>query len=110
LKELVEYGNKNILGNFELYLVIEEKREERYVKEATSGILDIKREEDKGVGKGRIAKEAPSNHNHNNNNNNNSQPWSTRPRDKFGRFMSSSSSSHSTNHSADFDKGYKLGG
>jgi hypothetical protein len=25
LKELVEYGNKNILGNFGLYLVMEEK-------------------------------------------------------------------------------------
>jgi hypothetical protein len=27
LKELVEYGNKNILGNFMLYLVMEEKKE-----------------------------------------------------------------------------------
>jgi hypothetical protein len=41
LKELVEYGNKNILGNFALYLVMEEKRVEEYAKEVTSGILDI---------------------------------------------------------------------
>jgi hypothetical protein len=31
LEELVEYGNKNILGNFKLYLVLE-KGEEQYVK------------------------------------------------------------------------------
>jgi hypothetical protein len=79
LKELVEYGNKNILGNFMLYLVMEEKREEQYVKEVTSWILDIKKEE-KGIGRGRLI-EVP-NHNHN-------QSWSTRLRDKNGRFMSS---------------------
>ena len=44
LRELVEYGNKNILGNFELYLVMEERRGEEYAKEVTSGILDIKKE------------------------------------------------------------------
>ena len=37
----MEYGNKNILGNFALYLVMEEKRVEEYAKEVTSGILDI---------------------------------------------------------------------
>ena len=58
---------------------MEEKREEQYVKEVTSGILDIKKEE-KGIGRGRLI-EVP-NHNHN-------QPWSTRLRDKNGRFMSS---------------------
>jgi hypothetical protein len=28
IKELVEYGNKNILGNFKLYLVMEDRRQE----------------------------------------------------------------------------------
>ena len=58
---------------------MEEKREEQYVKEVTSRILDIKKEE-KGIGRGRLI-EVP-NHNHN-------QSWSTRLRDKNGRFMSS---------------------
>ena len=49
---------------------MEERRGEQYIKEVTSGILDIKRE-DKGIGKGRPT-EVPSNHNIHNNNN--SQP------------------------------------
>jgi hypothetical protein len=81
LKELVEYGNKNILGNIELYLVMEEEREEKYVKEVTSGILDVKKEE-RGIGRERSEVSIPTN-----NNNNQSQ---FRPRDKNGRFMSSS--------------------
>jgi hypothetical protein len=78
LKELVEYGNKNILGNFALYLVMEERRGEQYVKEVTSGILDIKKE-----------KSEVHHNGYNNSNNNNNQSWS-RPRDKNGRFISSS--------------------
>ena len=39
LKELVEYGNKNILRNFTLYLVMAERRvEEEYAKEVTRDI------------------------------------------------------------------------
>jgi hypothetical protein len=76
-KELVEYGNKNILGNFVLYLVMEEIRVEKYAKEATRGcILDIKKE----------AKEV---HHLYNGSISSNQSWS-RPRDKNGRFTSSS--------------------
>jgi hypothetical protein len=98
LKELVEYSNKNILGNFELYLVMEERRGEQYIKEVTSGILDIKRE-DKGIGKGRPT-EVPSNHNIHNNNN--SQSLSTKPRDKNGRFISSNTAAATTTTPAAF--------
>ena len=46
LKELVEYGNNNILGSFKLSLAVEEKgQENNTTKEVFSGILDIKREE-----------------------------------------------------------------
>jgi hypothetical protein len=77
LEQLVEYGNKNILGNFVLYLIMEERRGEEYVKEATSGcILDIKKE----------AKEV---HHHYNGSISSNQSW-FRPRDKNGRFTSSS--------------------
>ena len=62
IKELVEYGNKNILANFQLYLVMEERRVEEYAKEVT-GILDISRKE-KG--------EEVHQHHHNNGSNNNS--------------------------------------
>ena len=96
LKELVEYGNKNILGNFKLYLVMEEKRgEEQYVKEVSSGVLDIKREE-RGVGRGRIAEQVPNP----TNNNNHNQSWSIRLRDKNGRFMSSSTATAATTTAA----------
>jgi hypothetical protein len=80
IKELVEYGNKNILRNFKLYLTVEEKREGEESKEISNCILDIKREEGAEV------------HNHINNNNHNhnkNQSWS-RPRDKFGRFIPTS--------------------
>jgi hypothetical protein len=82
IKELVDYGNKNILGNFKLYLVIEEKSEEE-TKEITNGILDIK-QEDK-----RTEVPNPNNHNQNSNNNSNNhnQSW-FRARDKSGRFIS----------------------
>ena len=58
------------------------------IKEVFSGVLDIKREErgtgiGKGMAKAQAAEVLPSNHSHNN------QSWSTRPRDKNGRFMSS---------------------
>ena len=44
IKELVEHGNKNILKNVELHLVMEERRqEENNNKEITSGVLDIKK-------------------------------------------------------------------
>jgi hypothetical protein len=79
LKELVEHGNKNILKNVELHLIMEERsQEENNNKEITSGMLDVKREE-----RGRAEV-------HNNiiqNNNNHNESWS-RPRDKFGRFVS----------------------
>jgi hypothetical protein len=90
LKELVEYGDKNILANFELYLVMEERREEEYAKEVTSGILDIK-PEDKGKEQQEEQEEAVNQeqqHHHNGSKNN--QFWSTRLRDKNGRFMCSS--------------------
>ena len=78
IKELVEYGNKNILGNFKLYLVMEEKREgEEDTKEITTSILDIKREE----------RRTEVHNSNNNNNNNHNQSW-FRPRDKSGRFIS----------------------
>ena len=70
IKELVDYGNKNIVGNFKLYLVMEEKREGEDTKEITTSILDIKREE-------RAQVHNPNNnqnnnhHSHNNNNNHN---------------------------------------
>jgi hypothetical protein len=84
IMELVEYGNKNILGNFKLYLAMEEKREGEETKEISNGILDIKREERAEV------------HNPNPNNqlkkNNNNPSW-FRPRDKSGRFISTSTSS-----------------
>jgi hypothetical protein len=92
LRELVEYGNKNILRNFALYLVTEERRGEEYAKEATSGILDIKKLEDKGKEKEQLEEQEAVNqpqHHHNGSNNNNNQSWYTRPRDKNGRFMSS---------------------
>ena len=57
---------------------MEEKREEQYVKEVTSGILEPKKEE-------RGRSEVQNNHINNNHN----QSWS-RPRDKFGRFVSTS--------------------
>jgi hypothetical protein len=85
LKELVEYGDKNILANFELYLVMEERREEEYAKEVSSGILDIKRARDKKEQEAQIHHD--NDHNSRNNNSNN-QSWSTRPRDKNGRFIS----------------------
>ena len=59
LKELVDYGNKKLLRNSKLYLVIEEKREE--TKEVTNGILDIKREE-------RAEVHNPTNYQNNNHN------------------------------------------
>jgi hypothetical protein len=80
LKEFVEYGNKNILGNFKLYLVMEEKRQEE-TKEVTNGILDIKREE----------RRTEVHNSTDNNNNNHNKSW-FRPRDKFGRFISTSTS------------------
>jgi hypothetical protein len=83
LTELVEYSNKNILRNFTLHLVMVERRREGYVKEVTSGILEIKPEDNE---KG---KEKEEQHHHNGSKNNNNQPWSTRLRDKNGRFMSS---------------------
>jgi hypothetical protein len=89
IKELVEYGNKNILGNFKLCLSMEEKREgEEKVKEMTTSILDIKKEE-----KGRAQVQNPNTHqnNHQNNNNHNNTSW-FRPRDKNGRFISASTS------------------
>ena len=61
LKGLVEYGNKNILGNFQLYLVMEERRVEEYVKEVT-GILDINSSSGK-------EKEEVHQHHHNNGSN-----------------------------------------
>ena len=91
LKDLVEYGNKNILGSFKLYLTVEEKGQQNNneattntkIKEVFSGILDIKREErGTGVGKGRTEVPMPT-PNHNN------PAWS-RPRDKNGRLISSS--------------------
>jgi hypothetical protein len=85
LKELVEYGNKNILRNFQLYLVMEEKREEQYVKEVTSGILELKKEERGRAEVQNNNNNITQNHNHNNHN----QSW-YRPRDKFGRFVSTS--------------------
>ena len=90
LKELVEYGDKNILANFELYLVMEERRgEEEYAKEVTSGILDIKRARDKKEQEAQIHHDNDHNsRNNNNNNNSNNQSWSTRLRDKNGRFIS----------------------
>jgi hypothetical protein len=91
LKELVEYGNKNILGNFVLCLVMEEKRGEEYAKEVFSGILDIKSEEKR--------KEQELVHYHNNgsnNSNNDNQSRSNRLRDKNGRFMSSNTAAETT--------------
>jgi hypothetical protein len=99
LKELVEYGNKNVLGNFVLYLVMEERRGEDYAKEVTSGILDIK-PEDKGKEKEQLQEQEAVNqqlhHHHNGSNNNNNQSWYTRPRDKNGRFMSSNTKAATT--------------
>src|SRR5919201_3391464 len=82
LKELV-YGNKNILGNFTLYLVMEERRREEYAKEVTSGILDIKPEDN-----GKEQEEAVNQKQHHHNGSKNNQSWYTRPRDKNGRFTS----------------------
>jgi hypothetical protein len=89
LKELVEYGNTNILGNFRLYLAMGEKREgEEDTKEITTSILDIKREE-------RAQVHNPNTHQNNqlknNNNHNNTTSW-FRPRDKSDRFISTSTS------------------
>jgi hypothetical protein len=99
LKELVEYGNQNILGNFMLYLVMEGRRgREEYAKEVTSGILDIKKPEDKGKGKEQLEEQKAVNqeqHHHHNGSKNN-QSWYTRPRDKNGRFMSSSTAATTT--------------
>jgi hypothetical protein len=64
-----------------LYLVIEEKRQEE-TKEVTNGILDIKREERRT--------EVHNSTDNNNNNNNHNQSW-FRPRDKSGRFISTTS-------------------
>jgi hypothetical protein len=100
LKELVEYGNKNILGNFALYLVMEERRVEEYAKQVTNGILDISnsreakengRKEEGGaeVHQHHHNNSSNNSNNSNNKNNHNNQSWSTRPRDKNGRFMSS---------------------
>jgi hypothetical protein len=95
LKELVEYGNKNILGNFTLYLVMEERRGEDYAKELPSGILDIK-PEDKGKGKEKQEEAVNQEQHHHNGSNNNNQSWSTRLRDKSGRFMSSNTKAATT--------------
>ena len=80
LKELVEYGNNNILGSFKLSLAVEEKGQENNTIAAV------------------VVEVLPPSSNHNNHNqngngnNNNNQPWSTtRPRDKNGRFISSAS-------------------
>jgi hypothetical protein len=82
IKGLVKYGNKNILKNVKLHLIMEERiqEENNNTKEATirGSILDIKKEE-KGRGITAV--------NHNTNNNRNNQSW-FRPRDKFGRFTS----------------------
>ena len=71
LKELV-YGNKNILGNFTLYLVMEERRREEYAKEVTSDILDIK-PEDKGKGKEKQEEAVNQEQHHHNGSNNNEE-------------------------------------
>jgi hypothetical protein len=63
---------------------MEERRGEQYAKEVGNGILDIKKE----MAEVKEREEEVHNHNHNNISNHN-QPWS-RPRDKNGRFMSSS--------------------
>ena len=88
IKELVDYGNKNILGNFKLYLVMEEKNGEEgeETKEITTSILDIKKEE-----KEIRAQQVQNPSTHQNNNNHNNTSW-YRPRDKNGRFMSTSTS------------------
>ena len=82
-----------------MYLVIEERRREQYVKEVTSGILDIK-PEDNEKEKKKEEQEAVNQHHHNgsnnSNSNNNNQSWFTRPRDKNGRFTSSSSTAADT--------------
>jgi|SRR5919197_1416206 hypothetical protein len=85
VQELVKYGNKNILGNFKLYLAMEEKNGngEEEVKEITTSILDVK----KGVERAQV--QNPNTHQNNNNHNNTS--W-FRPRDKNGRFISTSTS------------------
>ena len=89
IKELVDYGNKNLLGNFKLYLVMEERRQEgNNNKEVTNSILDIKKEERAQVHN----PNNPQNNNHNsnsNNNNNHNQSWFM-ARDKSGRFISTS--------------------
>ena len=56
LKELIEYGNNNILGSLKLYLAVAEKGQQQEeipagVKEVFSGILDLKKEE-RGTGIG----------------------------------------------------------
>jgi hypothetical protein len=86
IKELVEYGNKNILGNFKLYLAMEEKREGEETKEIITSILDIKKEE-----KEIRAQQVQNPSTHQNNNNHNNTSW-FRPRDKNGRFISTSTS------------------
>ena len=91
-----EYGNKDILGSLKLYLAVAEKGQQQeeetsgVVKQVFSGILDLKKEE-RGTGIG-IEKGRVENGNGNNGNHNNNQSWSTRPRDKNGRFISSSTS------------------
>ena len=59
---------------------MEEKRQEE-TKEVTNGILDIKREE----------RRTEVHNSTDNNNNNHNKSW-FRPRDKFGRFISTSTS------------------
>jgi hypothetical protein len=63
---------------------MEEKREEQYVKEVTSGILEPKKEE-RGRSEVQNNNNITQNHNHNNHN----QSW-YRLRGKFGRFVSTS--------------------
>ena len=88
IKELVEYGNKHILGNFKLYLAMEEKNggEGEDTKEITTSILDIKKEK-----KEIRAQQVQNPSTHQNNNNHNNTSW-FRPRDKNGRFISTSTS------------------
>jgi hypothetical protein len=65
---------------------MEEKREEQYVKEVTSGILEPKKEE---RGRSEVQNNNNNNITQNHNHNNHNQSW-YRPRDKFGRFVSTS--------------------
>ena len=75
------------MKNVELHLIIEERsqEEDNNIKEVTSGILDIKKEERGRAEVQNNNNNITQNHNHNNHN----QSW-YRPRDKFGRFVSTS--------------------